>query len=86
MTTGSHTIRSGRPTIPRLPDLIAYDASGLGHIATALHATRHPCGEPVRAERFRWPATARCPECIGTVGITVDAPTETEQRALWGDR
>lgn len=72
--SGSHTLRPG-PTIPRLVDLAAYDSQGVGHIPPASRfETRHPCGEQVRAERFRHPATERCADCIGAVGITVDAP------------
>ena len=81
------TLRPGAPTIPRLADLRAYDAEGVGHVLPARFATRHPCGEAVRAERFAHPATTRCPECVGKIGITVNTPeSEAEKRFAWGDR
>ena len=83
---GGQTLR--RPTIPRLADLRAYDAGGLGHIVPeGRGVTRHPCGEPLRAERFAHPATGRCADCIGAVGLVVAAPeSETELRLAWGDK
>lgn len=77
--TGSHTIASG-PSLPRLVDLRAYDATGVGHVLPGRFETRHPCGEQVRAERFAHPARTYCPGCVGG-GVT-----ESEQRAMWGDR
>lgn len=79
MTFGGHTIRTASPS-PRLVDLRAY-ADGVGHVMPAgRFETRHPCGEQVRAERFARPATAPCATCVG------GRLSETEQRALWGDR
>jgi len=77
---GGQTIRPGTPPHPRLADLRAYDPSGVGHVVPGRHATRHPCGEPVRAERFAHPAKVPCPSCVGT------PITESELRALHGDR
>jgi hypothetical protein len=73
MTHGGHTLNVPRP--PRLVDLRAY-ADGIGHVIPGRHETRHPCGEPVRAERFARPATAACPECVGWI--------ESELREAWG--
>lgn len=46
------------------------------------------CGEQVRDRRWDRPDWPRCLECVATAGIVVDGPTlsESEQRALWGDR
>jgi len=45
------------------------------------------CGEQIREQRYDRPDWPRCLECIDTAGISMPAPiSESEQRALWGDR
>jgi hypothetical protein len=56
-------------------------------------ARRAVCGAPIREPRYDRPDWPRCIECVDLVGIQVPAPaapeppiSESEQRALWGDR
>jgi hypothetical protein len=72
---GGATLKPGQTSIPRLVDLRAYEAAGIGHVMpTGRLETRHPCGEQVRHPRFAHPARERCIDCIERVGIVVPAP------------
>lgn len=67
----SATATIGGSKVPYLSQLRAYDDQGVGHIIPARGVTRHPCGEPVRAERQAWPASTRCLDCIDKAGVVV---------------
>lgn len=79
-----------RPTDAPRARWLAPERSGIGH-AFARGVARSACnGVPAFEERFAWPVTVRCDECLVVVGAeqvrTAPPITESEQRALWGDR
>lgn len=44
------------------------------------------CGERAIDERYHTPGQPRCERCLEVAGVVVAGPTESEQRAMWGDR
>lgn len=82
---GGQTIRPGEAWIAR--------TDGDAHLQPRSGRGRAVCGEPAIDPRFHTPGRPRCVACLDRAGIVVAAPpvpdppaTETEQRAMWGDR
>jgi hypothetical protein len=69
---------------------IAPTITGLGHAYPGRRHEKAACGALAVDERFAYPVTRRCDDCLVIVGAeqvrTGQEIPETVQRALWGDR
>lgn len=69
---------------------IAPAKDGVGHAYPGRRYQRPACGGALVDERFAYPVTTRCEACLIVIGAEQvrigQEITESEQRALWGDR
>lgn len=56
---------------------------GLAHAHRGSRPVRALCGAPAIDPRLGWPTRVRCDACLAAIA---GEPTESENRALWGDR
>lgn len=67
--------------VPRIPRWYAFDGIGIAHGYVGQSGPAL-CGARRFEERYAWPKRMKCVACVSALTPV----SESEQRALWGDR